>query len=233
MFTRRESIKTILAGSLGAGIIGGAVGCNDRSAEHLPTWQYGRTEDEEKRDRLMMESAPYLNKAEASMLAILVDIILPEDEISPSATAAGVPEFLQFIAMDIQELGPALKKGIGWLNRFAFDRYSLAFEDLSENQKLQLIDKVAYPYQSEDSNKAGVEFFNLLRNLTLTGFYTSKEGIQDLGYSGNRPNFWDGVPEDVLKEHGLDINTRWDGLYITEQGRSRKAEWDAEGNLIS
>ncbi len=96
-----------------------------------------------------------------------------------------------------------------------------------------MIDKIAYPYKSEESNKAGVEFFSLLRNLTLTGFYTSKEGIQDLGYAGNRPNFWDGVPEEVLKEHQLDVNTRWDGLYITEQGRTRKAEWDPEGNLIS
>ena len=233
MVTRRDTIKTILAGSLGVGIIGGAVACNDRPDDNLPTMQYGRTEEEKKRDRLIMESGPYFHEAEASMLAILVDVILPEDEISPSATESGVLEFLQFIAMDIQELGPALKKGLGSLNRFAFDQYSLAFEDLTENQKLQLIDKIAYPYKSEESNKAGVEFFSLLRNLTLTGFYTSKEGIQDLGYAGNRPNFWDGVPEEVLKEHQLDVNTRWDGLYITEQGRTRKAEWDPEGNLIS
>jgi hypothetical protein len=49
----------------------------------------------------------------------------------------------------------------------------------------------------------GVAFFNLMRNLTATGFYTSKIGVEDVGYKGNTPNQWNGVPDDVLKQYGV------------------------------
>jgi hypothetical protein len=49
----------------------------------------------------------------------------------------------------------------------------------------------------------GVAFFNLMRDLTATGFYTSEMGFKDLGYVGNRPNQWNGVPPEVLQQYGL------------------------------
>ncbi len=49
----------------------------------------------------------------------------------------------------------------------------------------------------------GVSFFNLMRNLTATGFYTSEIGIKDIGYKGNTPNQWAGVPDDILKQYNL------------------------------
>jgi gluconate 2-dehydrogenase gamma chain len=49
----------------------------------------------------------------------------------------------------------------------------------------------------------GVAFFNRMRSLTAMGFFTSKIGLEDLGYMGNQPNQWKGVPDDVLKQYGL------------------------------
>ena len=49
----------------------------------------------------------------------------------------------------------------------------------------------------------GVSFFSLMRNLTATGFYTSEFGLKDVGYMGNVPNKWNGVPDDVLKQYGM------------------------------
>ena len=49
----------------------------------------------------------------------------------------------------------------------------------------------------------GVAFFNIMRNFTATGFYTSEIGIKDLGYMGNTPNQWNGVPDEVLKQYKL------------------------------
>ena len=80
-----------------------------------------------------------------------------------------------------------------------------------------MVDDIAYPeieYQDEKGNKVkkgkvkpgmepGVSFFNLMRDLTATGFYTSEIGVKDVGYIGNTPNNWNGVPDDVLKQHGL------------------------------
>ena len=51
--------------------------------------------------------------------------------------------------------------------------------------------------------KAGVAFFNLMRNLTASGFYTSEIGIKDIGYTGNVPTQWNGVPDDVLKQYNI------------------------------
>ena len=49
----------------------------------------------------------------------------------------------------------------------------------------------------------GVSFFNLMRNLTATGFYSTQIGWDDMGYVGNRPNQWNGVPEDVQKQYNV------------------------------
>ena len=57
--------------------------------------------------------------------------------------------------------------------------------------------------------KQGVAFFDRMRNLTAIGFFTSKMGIEDLGYVGNRPNKWEGVPEEVVRQYGLE-NVKFD-----------------------
>ena len=54
----------------------------------------------------------------------------------------------------------------------------------------------------------GVRFFDLMRDLTASGFYTSEIGIKDIGYVGNRPNQWNGVPDDVLKQYGLEYTEK-------------------------
>jgi gluconate 2-dehydrogenase gamma chain len=77
-----------------------------------------------------------------------------------------------------------------------------------------------------------VRFFNRMRNLTATGFFTSEMGIRDIGYMGNRPNFWDGVPEAVLKKHGLSYDQKTLDECIKAEDRNRIAEWDDDANLI-
>jgi hypothetical protein len=72
-----------------------------------------------------------------------------------------------------------------------------------------------------------------MRNLTLTGYYTSKIGIEDLGYKGNTPNVWDGVPEDVLAQHDVSYDAEWIEKCVDQSKRGIIAEWDEEGNLIS
>ena len=58
-------------------------------------------------------------------------------------------------------------------------------------------------------------------------------GIDDLGYVGNTPNVWDGVPQEVLDEHGLAYDPVWLAKCVDQSKRGDIAKWDAEGNLIS
>jgi hypothetical protein len=60
---------------------------------------------------------------------------------------------------------------------------------------------IAYPDKAKPGMKQGVSFFNLMRNLTATGFYTSEIGVKDIGYAGNKPTQWNGVPDDVLQQY--------------------------------
>ncbi len=78
----------------------------------------------------------------------------------------------------------------------------------------------------------GVVFFTLLRSLALTGYYTTKMGVESLGYQGNVSNIWDGVPEDILAEHGLSYDEDW-LVKCNNPARAEVAEWDEEGNLVS
>ena len=69
-------------------------------------------------------------------------------------------------------------------------------------------DEIAYPKKAKPEMQQGVAFFNLMRNLTATGFYTSEIGVKDVGYLGNTPNQWNGVPDDVLKQYGLSYSEK-------------------------
>ena len=78
-----------------------------------------------------------------------------------------------------------------------------------------------------------VQWFNLLRNLTITGYFTSEVGIKELGYKGNTPNVWDGVPQNVLDQYGLSYDSDWLDKFVDQSKRNIIAEWDEDGNLIT
>ncbi|MGB5652513.1 MAG: gluconate 2-dehydrogenase subunit 3 family protein, partial [Robiginitalea sp.] len=84
-----------------------------------------------------------------------------------------------------------------------------------------------------DEHPLEIQFFNLVRNLTVCGYYTSKVGIEDLGYKGNMPNVWDGVPQDVLDKHGLAYEPEWLEKCVDQSQRGVIAEWDEDGNLLT
>jgi len=72
-----------------------------------------------------------------------------------------------------------------------------------------------------------------VRNLTCTGYFTSEEGIKDLGYKGNQPNVWDGVPQEVLDQHGVAYDSEWIARCVDQSQRNVTAEWDDDKNLIT
>ena len=79
----------------------------------------------------------------------------------------------------------------------------------------------------------GVRFFNRMRDLVSTGFFTSEMGVEYLGYEGNTPGFWNGVPQEVLDKHGLSYDEEMMDKYIKEEERYILAEWDEDGNVIN
>ncbi len=145
----------------------------------------------------------FFNDHEMALIAILSDIIIPKDAISGSATDAKVPEFIEFIVKEKTEFQTPLRGGLRWLDLQSMRLFGNGFRDINDQQRIGIIDQIAFPAKAKPEMKAGVSFFSLMRDLTATGFYTSEIGLKDVGYMGNQPNQWNGVPDDVLKQYGL------------------------------
>lgn len=232
---RRESIKSLLLGSVAAGLV--LQGCApDEMSTAMPevnqTPFYGRTPEEVLRDKKLHEDI-FFNEHELSTIAVLCDIILPKNTSYGSATDVGVDEFIAFIVKDMTYQKTPLRGGIMWLDSFSNKSYNKEFIACSEKEQLNMCDQIAYPDKTAPELIQGEKFFSSMRNLTMTGYFTSKVGIEDLGYKGNTPNVWDGIPEDVLKDHGMAYEKEWLAKCVDQSKRGDTAVWDDNGNLIS
>ena len=134
----------------------------------------------------------------------LVDLILPKDERSGSATDAGVPEFMDFMLGDDADLQTPMRGGLAWLDRECDDRYGKTFVACAAQERTAVLDDIAWPAKAKPEHAAGVAFFNRFRDLTASGFFSSRIGVQDLRYIGNTfVSEWKGCPPEALAKLGV------------------------------
>jgi len=141
---------------------------------------------------------------EWATIAMLADMIIPKDDRSGSATDAGVPQFMDFMMVDQPGRQTAMRGGLAWLDRECVNRHEKTFVACTEAERTKLLDDVAWPGKAPAGMSHGVAFFNTFRDLTASGFWTSRMGIKDLQYTGNVfvPE-WKGCPDEVLKKLGV------------------------------
>jgi gluconate 2-dehydrogenase gamma chain len=212
---RRKSIKTLIIGTVSAGAL--AEACHTGETKTTPNAEkdsaaVATSSSSANEINRMPEEVEYMrdlaNKTfftteEMATITILGDIIIPRDEVSGSASDAKVPDFIEFIVKDVPEHQTPLRGGLRWLDMQCLNRFGKSFKDCTQPQQIQIVDAIAYPKKAKPEMAQGVAFFTLMRNLTATGFYTSEIGGKDIGYIGNVPTVWKGVPDDVLKQYGL------------------------------
>jgi hypothetical protein len=153
-----------------------------------------------------LNSEQFFNEHEMATIAVLADIIIPKDDVSGSATDAKVPDFIEFIVKDIPSHQLPMRGGLKWLDMHCLNRFGSTFIDISAEEKIQVVDEIAYPNIAKPEMRQGVTFFDRMRSLTASGFYTTQIGIDDIGYKGNIPNQWAGVPADELAKFNLTDN---------------------------
>ena len=146
----------------------------------------------------------FFSAHEWQTVSLLVDMILPADERSGSASDAGVPEFMDFIMADQPRRQTAMRGGLAWLDREATARFDRSFVDCETSEREAILDEISWPDRAPEELSQGVAFFNSFRDLTASGFWSSRMGIEDLQYLGNEyVARWPGCPDEQLRRLGL------------------------------
>ncbi|MBY0434999.1 MAG: gluconate 2-dehydrogenase subunit 3 family protein [Cyclobacteriaceae bacterium] len=209
---RRKYLKTLAVGTLSTGVL--IESCSPAEKETKQPEDMSKLEGgparlpEEIAHFKKISAEKFFDDHEMKTITILVDIIIPRDDTSGSATDAKVPEFIEFIVKDMPHHQLPMRGGLKWLDLQCLKRFEKPFTDCSNAQQMEMVDEIAWPEKARPEMQQGVAFFNLLRDLTATGFFTSEIGVKDLGYAGNRPNQWDGVPQDVLDQYQVKYDSR-------------------------
>lgn len=140
---------------------------------------------------------------EYATVTALADIIIPRDGRSGSASEAGAPEFIDVLIAQQVERQTALRGGLMWLDTECRARFDKTFLDCADADRRRVLDDIAWPRRAAVAHRQGARFFTTMRDLVATGFWSSRTGVADLGYMGNRPAAWDGAPAPVLQKLGL------------------------------
>ena len=161
-----------------------------------------QSEDE---SRVTREHPKVLSPHEWLTIRALANWILPADDSAPGAIQARVPEFVDdWLSWKRGDLLDEIRGGLTWLDLECNRSFAADFVDCPAAQQKQILDRIAYPEKSAANDAGAVAFFNHLRDLVVSGFFTSSTGIRDLPYLGNEPQSeWNGCPRAVKVKLGL------------------------------
>ncbi|MEB2774368.1 gluconate 2-dehydrogenase subunit 3 family protein [Algoriphagus sp. D3-2-R+10] len=231
---RRENLKLLFTGSLGAGML--MTGCESEQTKlvHDPIISGGtpgfRTEEEKLRDAELL-SDKFFTDEERKKIDVLADIICPADSESPSATELEVTDFIDFMMNDQPGNQTPMRGGLMWLDFESNEKFGKPFNELSNDQVIEIVELVAWPDKATPEYEGAVKWFNMLRNLVCSGYFSTQAGWKYIGYVGNQPNVWDGVPQEVMQKHGFKLEEKYIPIYLRPEDRGLVAEWDDDGNI--
>ena len=150
-----------------------------------------------------------LNAEQRKAATALCDCIIPADDVSPSASAVGVVDFLdEWVSAPYpkqREDRKRILEGLAWIDAEALRRFGVTFASASTQQQTELCADICYEPKAREDLKSAARFFARYRDLTAGGFYTTPEGSKDIGYVGNVPQLtFEGPPPALIRKLGLD-----------------------------
>lgn len=212
---RRLAIKWILAAGAGAALGGGAAwGRSPAVAPLAPRDGYGTDPD------LVRSHAPgdfwplTFTLSQRRDVTAFCDVILPADGRTPGASSLGVPDFIdEWVSAPYPEHASdrsLILEGLAWVDAESNRRFKATFADAGQDQRAELCDAMAPLAPKGSAMEAPSAFFRRLRNLVAAGFYSTPQGMRDLGYVGNVPLArFEGPPADLVARLGLTDEVQW------------------------
>jgi gluconate 2-dehydrogenase gamma chain len=122
----------------------------------------------------------------------LTELIIPKDG-TPGAREAGVSEFIDFIVFSDPSLQFRFRYGIKWIDAHARYLFGRRFRELAEAEEIEMLTHLAYKDRHRVGEEDGRDFFQLIREYTVIGFYTSRIGMEEIDYPGLK-KYWREVP---------------------------------------
>ena len=138
----------------------------------------------------------------------LADLILPPEAGGKKPSELGVPAFIdEWVSSYYDETlkdRPIILAGLTWLDAEAQRRHGAVFAKLTEVQQAGIADDICGVKPVKKEHKPGQDFFKRFRHLAAGGYYTTPQGMRELGYVGNTPSAtFDGPTPEALKHLGL------------------------------
>ncbi len=149
-----------------------------------------------------------MTPAQTQTAAALCDVIIPADAKGPSASAVQVPAFIdEWISAPYPGHDNDRKimlDGLTWIDAESQKRFGADFVNLVTRQKNAICDDICYAPNAKPEFRPAAQFFRRFRDLTSGGYYTTPEGMKDIGYVGNVAiETFEGPPREVLEKLGL------------------------------
>lgn len=207
---RREAIRWMLAAAAASALDPVAFGAQNKMIGSPEGIAGGYGTD----PNLMKTYAPgdiwplTLTEAQRKTAAALCDVIIPEDAKSPSASKLGVVDFIdEWISApypDQKADRQIVLDGLAWMETESKKRFDKDFAGLTDEQKQAICDDICYAPKAKKEFKDAAKYFSKFRSLTAAGFYTTPQGMTDIGYVGNVALAqFDGPPQEVLDRLGV------------------------------
>ena len=178
---RRDVLRTLTVG-VAAGSVLRMV--PEAAAQHA----HQTVSDEKAASPTGVYTPKYFHERQYKALQNLSQVIIPADDRSKGAMEAGAPEFIDLLCSENDEYALKLGGGLRWLDAACDNRFGHPFDETTADQQKEILDLIAFRKSAEADAalRPGVEFFAFLRELTVDAFFSSKVGIEDLGYIGNK-----------------------------------------------
>ena len=165
----------------------------------------------------------FFTAEEFATIERLAELIIPNDG-QPGAREAGVAEFIDFMvanSVDVrrrsyqpqttrkavleseripdaresqQGLQYQFRYGVTWIEAHARRLHGQPFRECSEEQQTEMLEHLAYKDRYRDGEEDGRAFFKMMRQYTVSGFYTTRTGLEQLDFKGLQV-FWTERPE--------------------------------------
>ena len=149
-----------------------------------------------------------MSDMERRTAAALCDVILPADEVSPSASSVGVVEFIaEWVSAPYEQQKYDRKLilgGLAWIDAESKRRFGKSFDALQHTEQRAICDDICSEKQAKSRFAKPANFFARYRDLTAGGYYTTPAGRKDVQYIGNVPlKSFEGPPRALLQKLGL------------------------------